>query len=157
LVPASDRVSGAVVGVQLAIAMTHASGLPVTILDFNTVQPAWDNAELLELDETRSKEIFPKVNVMRITRVTLRNDWNWVKARLDELETSRQYVLCDMTGMAQLGVLDESLALVDGAMSLVRPGHVWEWQLSRLHRRFGVKDLGVLFVEEGSSPRKRRR
>lgn len=154
LVPASDRVSGSVVGVQLGVAMAHASGVSVTVLDFNTVRPAWQSQELVEREDSSFKEVFPKVTVMRIGHATERNDWGWVRGQLRELSERGDYVLGDMTGLQQMSQLEEGVALVHGAMSLVRPGHVWEWQISRLHKRFGNKDLGVLLVESGRLPRK---
>lgn len=155
LVPASDRVSGSVVGVQLGIAVAHASGVSVTVLDFNTVRPAWPSQELVEHEDMSSKEVFPKVTVTRIDHPTERNDWGWVRGQLKGLCERGHYVLCDMTGLQQMSQLEEGLALVQGAMSLVRPGHVWEWQISRLHKHFGNKDLGVLLVEAGRTPQDR--
>jgi hypothetical protein len=157
LAPASDRVSGSVVGVQLGVAMAHASGVPVTVLDFNTVRPAWQSQQLTEHEDTAFKEVSPKVSVMRIAHPTERNDWGWVRGQLQALCARGHYVLCDLTGLQQMSQLDEGLALVHGAVSLVRPGHVWEWQLSRLHKHFGTKDLGVLLVESGKVPRKTKR
>ncbi len=147
LVPLDPNVGALAAALQLGVAVQHLTERNVTVLDCNTPAPAWAprGSSEKEIDD----EIRPGIFVAGRTRPTPDVDFSWCESVIAERLHLGHFVICDLTGLAEKGILGRFFAHLNGIVSIVRSGASLEWRLTALHKQFPKHlDRGVLILDE---------
>jgi len=147
LVPVEQNVGVIAAALQLGVAVHHLTARNVTVVDCNTTAPAWvgclgDEKKLVDA------EVVPGVWAIGQLRPTPSVDLAWCSDVIGERLGVGHFVLCDLTGLLEVGTLGRFFPYVNGLVSVVCAGATLEWRLTAVHQQFPKHlDRGVLFIE----------
>ncbi len=149
LVPVERDVGVISAALQLGVALNHLTGRAVTLVDCNTVLPAWKMKPGARLSkEPSSDEVCGGVFVVSRSKPTLSVDLHWCTDMVTSASERGHFVFCDLTGLPETGTLGDFFPLLQGLVSVVRSGATFEWRLTSLHQQFPRQlDRGVLFLD----------
>lgn len=149
LVPVERNLGVVSAALQLGVAVHHLSARSVTLIDCNTVAPAWSSVTLGKVSQNElDQEVCTGVWVVARRKPTQGADVSWCEEVIAARRSRGHFVMCDLTGLAETGGLGSYYSHLDGVVSVVRSGATFEWRLSALHRQFPKHlDRGVLFVD----------
>lgn len=149
MVPAERDLGVISAALQLGVAFNHLTGRAVTLLDCNTVLPAWKTKPGTRYpNETLGGEVCRGVFIASRSKPTLSVDLAWCTQMMQAASGRGHLVLCDLTGVPETGTLGDFFPLVQGLLSVARSGATFEWRLTALHQQFPRQlDRGVLFLD----------
>lgn len=148
LVPVEKNIGVVAAALQLAVAVVHLSAREVVLIDCNTTTPGWNSKAAGGSRKELDQEVCPGVSVVAQRSPTPGLDFAWCESVIKARRARGQFVLCDLTGLAQTGALGRLFPHLDGVASVVRSGATFEWRLTTLHSQIPKHlDRGVLFLD----------
>lgn len=148
LVPVEKNIGVTAAALQLGVAVVHLSARQATLIDCNTSAPGWNSKSARGSRKDLDEEVCPGVSIVGRRSPTPGIDFTWCETAINARRARGQFVMCDLTGLAQTGALGRLLPHLDGVVSVVKSGATFEWRLTALHRQIPKRlDRGVLFLD----------